>query len=256
MVLPLVLSIPHGSSRIPPGLEQDLALSPRQIGEAVDQGTLEIFGDLPVAACLRSPVSRLVVDLNRSPQDQGEKGLVALYDYHGRPIFRPGREPAPREIQRRLREYYRPYHQELAAALELPGIKGLMDCHSLDGLGPAGAPDPGRRRAGVVLGNGGGPDGGPLPGRGEPTCPPRLLAVMRDAFLEVGIGVSLNRPYSGGYITRHYGALLRKRGLWAVQVELNKDLFCRGPDHQPDPRALARTRRRLARALEIIARSC
>ncbi len=256
MALPLVLSIPHGSSRVPPGLEKDLALGPRQVEEAVDQGTLEIFGSLPAAACLRAPVSRLVIDLNRAPGDRGPKGLVATRDYHDRPIFRPGREPDQQEVQRRLRAYYQPYHQALAAALELPGIKGLMDCHSLDGVGPAGAPDPGRRRAGVVLGNGGGPDGGPRPGGEAPTCPPQLLVLMGEAFSQEGISVSLNRPYSGGYITRHYGAGLRKRGLWAVQVELNKDLFCRGEDQEPDPWALARTRHRVARALELIAQRC
>lgn len=222
--LPFVLSLPHASAELLPETRAALALTEEQVRRAVDLGSDEVFGRLPALALLRARYSRFVVDLNRTPGDRGPTGVVARIDYSDNPIFLPGSEPDPTAVERLVESIHRPFHQSLAAALSLPGVRGLIDCHSLDGVGPAGAPDPGRRRADVCLGNGGDASGDPVPER-RPTCSRRVLLALKEALVRVGFSVALNDPYSGGHIVRHWGPRLMKRGLFAVQIELNKDLY-------------------------------
>lgn len=247
---PFVLSIPHGASEIPPDILKDIALDREQILESVDHGSLEIFQTAPAAVRLMARWSRLTVDLNRDPERGGEKGVTALVDYHGRRIFLPGREPDQAETARRAALYHQPYHRELARALARDDILGLWDCHSLDGVGPTGAPDPGARRADVVLGSGG--PRGRIGGGKEASCPAEVLEIMGRAFERQGLSTAHNDPYAGGYITRHYGGLLRPRGKWAVQIEVNKGLFLNS-NLEIDPARLEAVRKRIARAMAEIA---
>ena len=180
--------------------------------ESTDVGTAEIFGTLPAAAVLRASWSRLTVDLNRNPAQRDRKGVVALIDYGGRNIFRPDSIPDQEEVERRIQAYYWPYHHRLLEAVEAPAVRVLFDCHSLYGVGPEEAPDRGQRRKDITLSNNGDPEGCPLPSLGRITCATDTLMVMKGAFEESGFSVSINRPYSGGYITTHYGQTLAEQG--------------------------------------------
>ncbi len=254
MTLPLVLSIPHGSDAIPPEIADDFALSPEQVSESADLGTREVFGGIEAAAVMAAGHSRYLVDLNRAPDDLGEQGVVARVDYDGRRVFRRGAEPSRREVLRRVERWWRPYHRRLAEALAGPGVRGLLDCHSMTGVGPMGAPDPGMPRADVCLGNLGGPDGGPLPGGGGLSCPLELMLLFAQCFERAGLSVSLNQPYRGGYITRHYGGSLAPQGRFALQIELNKSRYLDGRGLVLKPRALAQTKAKVAAALGEAAR--
>lgn len=248
--LPLVVTLPHCSAVVPPQAAGHLALDPLEVEQSVDLGSREVFGPLPVLKVLPAPQTRLVVDLNRDPEDLGPKGVVAAIDYAGRKVFAP--EQAPGEALKRqwVALFWRPWHQALALALEQPGMKLLLDGHSLDGIGPAEAPDPGTRRADVVLSNRGGPGGEAAPGRGQVTCPPRSLRRLGEALEDEGLSVAYNSPYSGGHIIARYGPWLRARGAVAVQVELNKRLYA-DPDYtRVYPEKAAELSRRLNRALE------
>jgi N-formylglutamate deformylase len=248
MTLPIVLSIPHCGNKVPDDLAGDLALSPAQVAESEDSGTREVFGSMPVLACQAAQWSRLLIDLNRSADDLGPKGVIASADYFGRAVFKPGREPDRRETLSRVEDYHRPYHGKLAQSLALPGVRLLLDCHSMDGVGPKDAPDPGRTRADVNLGNNGGPDGQPDSKRGELTCPVDLVRSLAEALRGQGLSVSLNSPYAGGYITLHYGAVLRAQGKAALQMELNKALYS-SPDGALQIPRLSWTRQAIEAAL-------
>jgi N-formylglutamate deformylase len=252
MILPVALSIPHCGREVPPYIQQDLALSPAEIDESEDLGTREVFAGLPVLATQVARWSRLVVDLNRSAEDLSPKGVIARIDYFGRTVFKPGFEPDQEETRRRVQFFHHPYHEKLIENLANPAIRLLLDCHSMDAVGPADAPDPGLRRAHVSLGNNGGSDGGGagLPSR-QITCPAELLHSFASALEAQGLSVSLNRPYSGGFITRHYGAILRKQGKAAMQIELNKDLVL-SSEGELDPQKAGETSRALLAALESI----
>jgi N-formylglutamate amidohydrolase len=46
--------------------------------------------------------------------------------------------------------------------------------------------------------------------------------------------VAVNDPYQGGYITVHYGKQLMARGGFAVQIEMNQDLYMPPDAERPD----------------------
>lgn len=251
MILPVALSIPHCGTEIPPYIQRDLALSPAEIAESEDLGTREVFAGMPVLASQVARWSRLVVDLNRSAGDLSPKGVIARKDYFGRAVFRPGFEPDLEETRRRLRLFHQPYHEKLIEVFANPDLRLLLDCHSMDAVGPADAPDPGQGRAHVSLGNIGGPDGEASSPSVQTTCSAELLHSFASALEAQGLSVSLNRPYSGGFITRHYGAILRKQGKSAMQIELNKELVLSSEGELDAPKA-EETSRALLAALESI----
>ncbi|MBU0513670.1 MAG: N-formylglutamate amidohydrolase [Proteobacteria bacterium] len=241
-IWPVVISIPHGGGEVPADIGRTLAQDERQIRQAVDLGATEVFGPLPAAVVIMTRWSRFVVDLNRAEDQRDDKGVIARTDYFGRPVFLPNGEPDPAETERRLQSYYRPYHRRLAAALGSSGIKLLVEGHSLDGVGPPDAPDPGRTRPDVVLGNG-----------GNSTCPASLLSALARAMERQGLATAQNYPYQGGYIPRHYGPEMMRRGGGALQIEINKDLYV-DPDTQSVlPDQAAELRQRLRAALREVA---
>jgi N-formylglutamate amidohydrolase len=243
--LPFVFSAPHCSNRIPAEIRKSLNLSDQEIEESTDIGTLEIFGTLPASAVFCASWSRLVVDLNRAPDQRDRKGVVAHIDYSGRNIYRPESLPGKEEVERRLRVYYNPYHRQLRGALDSNEIAGLIDCHSLFAIGPPEAPDPGEKRKDIVLSNNGDLQGFARPGSGPTTCPAERLKLAKAVFEESGFSVSLNRPYAGGYITTHYGHSLSKKGKMGLQMEINQDLYCATGTILPAPDKVEEVRERI-----------
>lgn len=253
MKYPFVISIPHCSSRVPPEIRARMALSDEEILDAEDFGTAEIFESLPAKRIITAQWSRLVADLNRAPENTGSKGIVAETDYRGRQVYLPGDFPDPEEIEERIKKYYLPYHEKLAAALQEPGIKGLFDCHSLNGTGPQDAPDAGKKRKDIILGNNGAKNGKADPGLGEPTCPAEIMTLVRSALEDQGFSVAVNDPYRGGYITVHYGRLITARGGFAVQIEMNQDLYINQGAHAPDPERIKEVRKKIFSVFEKLA---
>ena len=253
MTLPFVISIPHCGARVPEEIRPALALNDRQIEESVDFGTAEIFGGLPVLHVVQADLSRLVVDLNRAPDQTDPKGVAALTDYHGRRIYRKDAEPDQKTIARRVDRFHRPYHRQLARVLSDPKVMALIDGHSLNGTGPADAPDPGKRRKDIVISNNGDLEGLPRPGFGPVSCDRTHLMRFKEAFEQQGFTVSLNAPYHGGYIVRHFGRSLVEANRFAVQIELNQDLYMRPGSLSPEANRVASVRRLVLAALEIMA---
>ncbi len=253
MNLPFVISLPHCWGLVPAYLLPSLALDTNEVMEAVDLGTMELFGELPVQAVICAQVSRLVVDLNRGLHQRDVKGLIALKDYHGRPVYRHGMVPSHEEIQARVERYYVPYHKMLEETLKREDVVGLLDCHSLNGVGPPEAPDAGKKRKDIVLGNNGDSNGRRKPGTRPLTCPEDIMLAMASEFREEGFSVSMNDPYPGGFITTHYGRILREKRKFAVQVEINQDLYIARDRPRCDPHKLFDVRRRIKSALSKIA---
>jgi N-formylglutamate deformylase len=254
MKFPFIISVPHCSNQIPEEMRPALALTSKEIQESTDRGAGEIFGSIPAAVTFCARWSRLVVDLNRSPSRQGAKGVITQVDYHGRSIYRSGSIPDEREQKRRLRQYYWPFHKCLVEAFENKDIKALFDCHSLNGTGPQEAPDPGKKREDIILGNNGDRSGNVNPARGTITCPVEAMQLMKEAFQGAGFSVSLNDPYPGGFITNYYGEKFAGAGKITAQIEINQDLYVEPNRLEPCPKRLEEVRIRVLQSFREIAR--
>lgn len=249
MQLPFVLSIPHCSAALPSEVKRDVTLTDREIAESMDFGTREIFSALKARHVIAAQWSRLVIDLNRDPNNHSAKGIVALSDYHGRVVFKPGKAPSDAQIKERVHRYAQPYHETIASALRDKKVIGLIDCHSLNGIGPADAPDSGKLRRDVTLSNNGDAQGRLQADGKALTCPPRTLQTAMSAFEAQGFSVSLNHPYRGGHIVNHYGMLLQRCGRFALQIEMNQDLYMERDAIIPDSERLKVISQRVEEAL-------
>jgi N-formylglutamate amidohydrolase len=254
MAHPFVISIPHCGSRVPQSIRRDMALDAKDILDATDLGSDVLFETLPAHAVLKAEFSRLVVDLNRDPQNRGPKGVVARTDYRGREIYKPGKYPDERAIDERVQSYHAPYHERLAREISDPRIAGLFDCHSLNGTAPVDAPDAGKKRLDIIISNNGNQAGGPDPKLGAPTASAAMVQGVRSALEAAGFSVSVNAPYQGGYITVHYGRALAARGKFAIQIEMNQDLYLDAEGIALDPEKTADVRSRIHSAFEEISR--
>ncbi len=256
MVYPFLISIPHCGSRVPPEIRSLMALDDLSIDDARDIGSDILFEGLPAKKVLKASFSRLVVDLNRAPDNRGPKGVVAETDYRGRRIYLPGMYPDEQAIDERIRACYTPYHDKIREALADPGITGLFDCHSLNGTAPVDAPDAGQKRAEIIISNNGDAGGGPSTRQGEPTCSREMIRAVRSALEAEGFRVSINDPYQGGFITVHYGRKLAAVGKFAIQVEMNQDLYLDALGTDVDREKAEAVRRRIHAAFEQIAGIC
>lgn len=241
----MLVTIPHSSNVVPEEIRPGLAIGEEEISNSWDIGSSELYGKLPARYVLEASFSRIAADLNRSPRALGPKGVVPLVDYAGRHLYRRGFVLTEEERKRRLLNYYWPFHKRIEEILSSESIKVLIDCHTLNGIGPKKAPDFGKRRPDVVLGNNGGSKGESIPELGESTCESWLMVEMASILKELGLSVKLNDPYPGGYITVHYGRILRRKGGIGIQIELNQDLFTRQGGTFLDTEALEQLRNTL-----------
>lgn len=222
--LPVLLSIPHGGTGVPPELQDRLAIGTKEMFEDIDGFTQEIY-DLKdkVRHVHIADIARTFVDPGRAPEDlppENPDGVVKSHTCFGKIIFRQNRRPDASEIDLLLKKYYYPYHQRLQALIQEDGnnLKLCIDCHSMAETGPAISPDRGKERPLFCLGNRFGassPDEAAL----------KMKSCLVDAFELNEEDVAVNKPFAGGYITRHYG----NNPLPWIQVEMNRKLYLKAP---------------------------
>ncbi len=218
MTLPVLLSIPHGSTRTPPELRDMLRISDRDIFEDGDAYTVPIYdiGDA-AAVVVRAEVARAFIDLNRSLQEMpptNPDGLMKSITCSNRPIY----TVQPGEAMRRglIAKYYMPYHRAIQRAVRGDLQLGL-DCHSMAEVAPVVSPDCGSRRPLFCLSN----------RRGQTSSNESmtlLASCISEAYGIHRTSVRLNDPFLGGHITKTYG----NNPLPWIQVEMNRSMYISG----------------------------
>lgn len=216
---PLLLSVPHAGTDLPESLQQALrtdALALRDTDWHMERIARDV---LPKGASLLvARVSRYAVDLNRSEADTplysgATTGLVSTIDFDGNPLYRDGREPDAEDRARRIAEFWRPYHDALAA--EIARIRAahgyclLLDMHSIRSRVP-------RLFEGRLPDLNLGTDSGAA-------CAPALADAAFAALRGSGLSAVRDARFKGGYITRHYGA--PANGIHALQIEIAQDCY-------------------------------
>ncbi|MDC8758563.1 N-formylglutamate deformylase [Janthinobacterium fluminis] len=219
--IPLLVSMPHVGTDIPD--EVAARLTPAALDKAdTDWHLVELYGFLREmgASTLAARWSRYAIDLNRPQENtnlypgQDSTGLCPLDTFHSEPLYLPGQAPDEAEVQRRLRRYWQPYHDQLRAELErmlaIHGTVVLWDAHSIASVVPrffdGKLPDL----------NFGTADGA--------SCAPGLsAAVTAPALAQQRFTTAVNGRFKGGHITRHYGR--PGANVHAIQLEMCQCLY-------------------------------
>lgn len=222
---PLIVTMPHTGSFIPPGLEDGFAsrwLALRDCDWHIER-LYDFAADLD-ATMIRATVSRSVIDLNRDPSGQplypgqASTGLCPLTTFDGDLLYRPGREPDAEMTAQRLESFFHPYHQAVAA--EIGRLRSahervvLYDAHSIRSRIP-------RLFAGEL----------PIFNIGanmRRSCAPELADKLAAVAADSGFSWVLDGRFRGGWITRHYGR--PDDGVHAIQMELAMRGYMIEPD--------------------------
>lgn len=220
----VIMHIPHDSNVIPPEVRSQFLLSDAELQlelqRMTDHFTHSLFaepnGD---ATVVRAPVSRLVVDVERFPDDTAEpmaaRGMGAIYEVtsHLRPLRR---RLSPNEREMLMQTWYDPHHQRLEAVvsdtLDRYGRCLVIDGHSFPGAAlPYENSLPAIARPDICIGS-------------DPFHTPKAL---EQSFVEVfgrnGWKVKVNEPFAGALVpASRYQCDPR---VMAVMVEVNRDLY-------------------------------
>ncbi len=231
----VVLHVPHDATAVPEDVRPQFVLDDaelaRELVRMTDHRTLELFLDrVSPATVVRAPVSRLVVDVERFPDDADEpmaaRGMGAVYTVtsHGAPLRRP---PGVGERDALLRAWYWPHHARLeaavGAAIARHGRCLVIDCHSFPGTAlPYEGADPHVPRPDICIGTD--------DFHTHAVLARRFVA----AFRRPSWTVHLDAPFAGALVP---GSRYRRDArVAAVMVEVNRSLYLREDDATPLPR--------------------
>ena len=236
---PVVFASPHSGRDYPPEFIAASRLNVVSLRGSEDAFIDEIFAAAPdfgaPLLCARFP--RAYVDANReafeldpamftdplpdyvntrSPRIAAGLGTIARVVTDGEDIYH---EPLRFEdALGRIEALYRPYHKALQGLLQATqerfGGCLLVDCHSMPSgqLAPELGAGDGNKPADMVLGDCFGTSSAPA-----------VTDIAKAALEASGFTVALNKPYAGGFTTRHYGR--PREGVHVLQVEINRALY-------------------------------
>jgi N-formylglutamate deformylase len=245
--VPLLLSLPHDGSLIPDDIAARMTPEARRAPDTDwHVARLYAFASELGASMLVPRLSRYVVDLNRSPDDQSlypgqnTTGLCPTHRFDGGPVYLDGGAPSADEVAERVQRHWRPYHQALAAEMaRLKASHGrvvLWEGHTIRGSGlpflfEGRLPD-------LNLGTA---DGASCTG---------ALRVRLQEVLEAqdGYDFVVDGRFKGGHITRHYAD--PANGIDAVQLETSQRTYMDEHSFEYDETRGARLQPLLRRLLE------
>ena len=240
---PVLISIPHAGTYIPPDMREAMTADAHALPDTdwhVDR--LYDFASSFGVGLLVASHSRYVVDLNRDPAGTplypgaDNTDVVPTTTFARAPIYLPGRAPAPEETERRIGEFWQPYHDRLGAEIGALrrrfGVAVLWDAHSI----PSEVP---RFFAGRL------PDlklGSAMRASADPELVRRIMARLGAA---PPFSAVLDGRFTGGYITRQYGR--PADGVHALQLEIAQIAYMdEAPPYRYEP-ARAEPLRRVLR---------
>lgn len=220
---PLLISIPHAGTEVPPAILQRLTPVARELPDTdwyVHQ--LYEFARGLGASVIKANFSRYVVDLNRASDSSAlyasgpTSPVCPTTTFAGEPLYAHGNVPGDDEIRARVEKYWQPYHQrigeELARIKTEYGRALLWDAHSIaseiPGLFAGKLPE-------FNLGT-----------RDDASCPREIAESLLHTVQAGGqFSAVLNGRFKGGYITKGYGN--PSAAVYAIQLELSQRTYMR-----------------------------
>ena len=207
----IVCVVDHATNFVPEDIELGIPADLLEQHIALDIGVEGIAGRMArrhgIPAHLAT-VSRLVCDMHR---EEDHKNVVPI-ESDGHLI--PGNIGA--DVEARLNRFHRPYHKALETLITDTkrkfGYCVVVDCHSMPSIGGPLDPDAGRGRAEFIIGDCFGS-----------ACAPYITDAIERVIRGCGYAVARNKPFAGGFTTRHYGQ--PRDGVHTVQIEINRALY-------------------------------
>ena len=223
-----IVAVPHTGKEIPEeGIVRDVLDLEKIAMLEDDRFSWEIYSPLVQYGGLvvASRFHRYVVDLNRSPNEAGEQGVLREVNFSGTKVVRRPYTEQERELV--LSRYWHPYHDALQKAidsqLQLANEQGtesvfLLAGHTMMGRGTGLHVDKGQQRADICLGT-----------LDDKIASCKVIAafeeVLRESARKAGMSFAKNWPYRGnGHITSHFR---RQPGVEVLQVEVSQDTCVR-----------------------------
>lgn len=215
----VLISMPHNGQLIPHSIAKTMTNCALKVADTdwyMDE--LYDFSTAMGAYTLAANYSRYVIDLNRSASGESlyagadNTELCPTSTFSSAAIYHQGQQPTEQEIQHRIEQYWRPYHQAIADTLiQLKHQYSkvvLLDAHSIRSQVP-------RFFTGTLPDfNFGSADGN--------SCNRQLLDNIAKINLETYTSV-FNGRFKGGYITREYGK--PANNIHAIQLELSQSTY-------------------------------
>lgn len=249
--LPVLIAVPHAGRAYPVEIVDEMRDSAQSQLRLEDRHVDRVGVEIARATgtgLLVAHAPRAMLDLNRAPDDVDWEMIEGPGRRQSKPVpsltgtnsrARSGLGLIPRrlpgsgeiwrsrvtrtELDRRIDEIHRPYHDFLAAELQrirdIWGAALLVDLHSMPPLrqrhGEGRAPR-------VVIGD-----------RFGASCNNSLISRSFQYLEAKGVSAAHNRPYSGGYVLDRHAA--PSRGIHAVQIELCRSTYLDSSMTEPTP---------------------
>ena len=219
----ILLSIPHCGICFPNEIKKDYKTEMASFPDDTDWDLNKLydFASEMGITTIEAVYSRWVIDLNRTPQNKSLytdgriiTSLCPVTNFFGDPIYNSKeKEPSEKEIQRRLENYFNPYHDKVDVLLsELKNefeTVVFWDAHSIrrnvSTIQKSDFPD-------LILGNNDGL-----------TADLNIIETALNSLKKSGLYLTHNTPFKGGYLTRSKGD--PSNGIHALQLEMSKDLY-------------------------------
>lgn len=220
--IPVVFHVPHSSRKIPFRIKKQFLLKGRELKKELvlmtDSFTEDLYGTSQNAFRCVSKTSRLIVDVERFPNDSEEvmskvgMGVIYQKTSDGKTLRK-----VPDERQRKalLKKYYYRHHRRFEKLVEkCLGEKGfclIIDCHSFSSFRQKYEISEIKHRPEICIG----------------TDPFHTEKWLEDLFVKsfscAGFEVSLNTSFSGSIVPmKYYG---KDKRVQSVMIEIRRDLY-------------------------------
>lgn len=232
LVAGIILTSPHSGRYYPREFLESSRLNENSIRGSEDAFVDELFSMAPELGLplLAAEFPRAWCDVNReaweldpsmfadklppyvnstSPRVTAGLGTLAKVVGAGQPIY--SRKLYFHEAEQRITQCWHPFHAALmgliAECKSQFGYCLVLDCHSMPT--PISRPE---QQPDIILGDNNGT-----------SCSPLLSNGALNHLSALGFSVGHNKPYAGGFITRHYGK--PAQNVQALQIEIARRLY-------------------------------
>jgi len=216
----MILHIPHSSDIIPDNLRDQIVLSDDDLAVELtlmtDAFTDELFA-LPESTTVKFPISRLLVDVERFPDDADEpmskKGMGMIYTLtsDGKKLKRTLQADEKSKLVTRYDTHHQLLLKEVKDEMEQHGKALIVDCHSFPSQPLMSDSNQEIPRPQFCI------------GADSFHTPALLLHTVECLIKGMGFTVGINWPYAGSIVPNDY--YMKDSRVASIMIEVNRSLY-------------------------------